>query len=147
MSANDATILKTTMTAWGKFTNEELEKLARQSIQELCEVTVLATPVDTGFLRGSWQPSIGEPKEADGKLDTSGASALADAAVEITDLKIGQKFYLMNNAAYARRLEYGFVGEDSLGRHYDQKGRFYVTDSIAKWPQIVAKVAADLGFK
>ncbi|HEY6965901.1 MAG TPA: hypothetical protein VI229_00405 [Burkholderiales bacterium] len=147
MSAKDATVLKVTMGRWIKLADDKLAALARQSVQELAETVVNATPVDTGFLRGSWQPSIGEPAAAAGHTDPAGAASMSLVAAEIIKLSPGERFYMMNNAAYARRLEFGFVGEDSLGRHYDQKGRFYVSGSIAKWPQIVKKVAADLGFK
>ncbi|CAB4180576.1 hypothetical protein UFOVP1040_80 [uncultured Caudovirales phage] len=145
--ADAAQVLNKSMANWKKWADAKFEALVRQSIQEMCRTVVVATPVDTGFLRGSWQPSIGDPAAAKGSLDESGSKALADVAVIVTSLKPGDRFQMWNNAAYARRLEYGFVGEDSLGRHYDQKGRFYVTDSVKRWPQIVAKMAADLGIQ
>jgi hypothetical protein len=62
----------------------------------------------------------------------------------VADMKAGDVFHMRNNAAYARRLEYGFVGPDSLGRVYNQAGRYYVSDTIKRWPLIVAAVAKDL---
>jgi hypothetical protein len=56
-------------------------------------------------------------------------------------------FWMLNATVYAKRLEYGFVGTDSLGRYYNQPGRFFVTDTCKRWPQIVQKVTSDLGVK
>lgn len=139
---------KTFMAQIGKFAQEAPEKidaLARQTVQELAKRAVEKTPVDTGFLRGSWQPSIGEPStEHEGKEDMGGAAVQAAVSVLIPEIKAGVMVYLMNNAKYARRLEYGFVGKDSLGRNYNQAGRFYVTDTAKSWPAIVRDVLADL---
>ncbi len=74
------------------------------------------TPVDTGFARSSWDggvgaipnnPAAGSPEEAEART----LAAIATA-------KAGDTIYLSNNAPYIKRLEYGFVGEDSLGRYY-----------------------------
>lgn len=52
--------------------------------------------------------------------------------------KIGQVLYITNPVAYARRVEFGFVGVDSRGRHYDQQGRGMMQQTIAELPQIAA---------
>ena len=59
-------------------------------------------------------------------------------------MKAGLVFWMTNNAAYARRIEYGFVGEDSLGREYNQKGRFFVRKNIKRAKQIVSQLVKDL---
>lgn len=131
---------------WAMQMPEKMDAFARQLVQELAKRVIERTPVDVGFLRGSWQPSIGEPSIThEGTEDTTGAKLSAAIAVILPAIKAGVKFYLMNNAVYARRLEYGFVGEDSLGRTYNQAGRFYVTDTAKSWPAIAQDVAADLG--
>lgn len=68
-----------------------------------------------------------------------GAAALpfADASV----------IYLGYQAAYARRQNYGFVGEDSLGRSYNQAGFGFRDAAAAKWPQILAKANANVRAK
>jgi hypothetical protein len=38
---------------------------------------------------------------------------------------------------YARRLNYGFTGTDSLGRQYNQRGYFFVDLAAQRWQQIV----------
>lgn len=50
-------------------------------------------------------------------------------------------------AAHAARIEFGFVGEDSLGRNYEQAGRFFVTENAAKFPEHVEKHAREVSKK
>lgn len=138
---------KAQLGAWAKQTQENLDALARQSAMQVSENVVRGTPVDTGFLRGSWQPSIGAPSTDEGEPDKSGAGRMAQIGLTIADMGAGDRFYLMNSAAYAMRLEYGFVGKDSLGRNINQTGRFFVQDNVARWPQVVAQIAAELKLK
>lgn len=130
--------------AWASKVGEQADALARQTCQETAERVHAATPVDTGNLRGNWQPSIGgvptEPQDS-----APADAALADISLVCAGIKAGAVFHMANNAAYARRLEYGFVGTDSLGRTYNQAGRYYVRDTVAKFREIVDEVAADLG--
>lgn len=139
---------KASLGKWANKTQAQLDALARQSSQEVAKAVVIATPVDTGFLRGSWQPSVGgDAKLADPEnvmLDAGGANAASMIALEIAQMKAGDVFHMRNNCAYARRLEYGFVGQDSLGRTYNQAGRYYVSDTVKSWRAIVQKVVADL---
>ena len=65
-------------------------------------------------------------------------------AAVVSGLKLGEVFMMRNNAVYAMRIEYGFVGTDSLGRHYNQQGRYFVTQNVAAWPTIVADMAEQL---
>ena len=127
--------------AWREKANGGMVALARQSIYDICVNVVLDTPVDTGFLRGGWQPNIGGILDALGKgsqgFDKGGAMATAAVGLKMVDLEVGDTFYMTNRTAYALRLEFGFVGEDSLGRHYNQAGRYYVTNNVARWQLVV----------
>jgi hypothetical protein len=137
---------KAKLGAWAAKAGEQLDGLARQSIQQMCFQVVADTPVDTGFLRSSWQPSLGTPKAGAGQefgMGGSGASAaaakaLASIGVTITDMKLGEKFVLSNNANYALHVEFGTT---------KMNGRFMVTDNAKRWPQIVSKTANELGIK
>ncbi len=42
-------------------------------------------------------------------------------------------------APHAARYHYGFVGQDSLGRSYEQGGRFFVTANLPKFQEEVEK--------
>lgn len=66
------------------------------------------TPVVTGNLRASWH------------------------------LKIeGESLTISTGVVYARRVEYGFVGEDSLGRTFNQAGRGMVQATVKAAPRII----------
>jgi hypothetical protein len=47
-------------------------------------------------------------------------------------------------AIYAARVNYGFVGADSLGRNYNQEGAHFLEAAIAKWPECVMKASEEL---
>lgn len=124
---------------WAQKFSVSMDALARQTCQEVSSLVVNGTPVDTGFLRSSWQPSIGEPITTEGNGD-----AVSTVALVCADVKAGDTYWMTNNAAYARRIEYGFVGQDSLGRTYNQRGRFMVTSAMEKAQQVVEDLAKEL---
>lgn len=79
------------------------------------------TPVDTGRLRASWQ------------LDPP-----------VAEIRAGETVSITTNVVYARRVEFGFVGIDSLGRHYNQRGAHMVEKTMAELPAIAEQVKKDL---
>ena len=82
------------------------------------EVTRLKelTPVDTGNMRSRWHVS------------------------EITEDYIE----IVNDAAYAHRVNSGFIGKDSLGRQFHQRGVHMVEQVISETPAIVRKTMEDV---
>ena len=132
---------------WTGQVDDGMVQLARLSIQDIGLNVVLDTPVDTGFLRGGWQPVVGDALpdgSAKTSPDPSGAIASANITLTVANLEIGETYQQLNYVAYAKRLENGFVGEDSLGRHYNQPGRFFVRDNVARWPIVVAARAQQI---
>lgn len=94
------------------------------------------TPVRTGYLRANWAIVIGnDPAAIMGARNDGSLQAL---------LKIhaGVVFTLTNVTVYSRRVEEGFVGNDSAGRHYDQQGAHMLQQTITELPQIVAGAIA-----
>lgn len=98
-------------------------------------------PVDTGFLRASLLASSdsmpqmsddAQPKEGGSYSYSSGPISLV-----INETPLGGKIYCGYTAAYAARINYGFTGNDALGRHYSQAGRMFVELAAQKWPQFV----------
>lgn len=81
-----------------------------------------------------------------GSMPTTGEGPFAgqDIGPVLLDLELGDKVYLGYQANYARRQNYGFVGEDSLGRAYNQSGFGFVEQAAAKWPHIVTRVVIDM---
>lgn len=73
-------------------------------------------PIDTGELRDSLAIDI------NGKI-LIGAESYLDL---LTEMKAGDVVRWGWTVQYAMRINYGFVGYDSLGRYYNQKGRHFI---------------------
>ncbi|MBO0141505.1 hypothetical protein JZX87_10055 [Agrobacterium sp. Ap1] len=58
--------------------------------------------------------------------------------VTLAGLKLGDVARFAWTAPYARRLELGFTGTDSLGRNYAHPGNHFVGAAAAQFPQRVA---------
>lgn len=142
-----ATQFRLSLDAWAQKTTAQLGALARVATQDLAERVIDATPVDTGFLVGNWQPSLNAPVLNLNENATGNAYAQSALVGVIPSFKAGDTFFYTNAAAYARRIEFGFVGEDSLGRVYNQAGRYMVTKAVAAWDSIVASAASKIGLK
>lgn len=145
MAGASARSFKADLERWSKTVAGNLDALARQTCLQVSFNVVQDTPVDTGFLRGSWQPSIGDPAQrGQANLDPGGATVLGEIGLVCQGIKAGDVFWMWNNAAYALRVEFGFVGTDSLGRTYNQAGRYFVTDNLKRGPAVVEQVAKSL---
>lgn len=105
-------------------------------VQDISEAVVEATPVKTGFLRASWWASINSPVRPTGGQGNVGNVGLVGA-----DLQLGDVYYMNNGAAYAMRVEFGFVGEDSLGRKYNQPPRAFVRGTLDRAASIAEAAA------
>lgn len=86
------------------------------------------TPVRTGFLRASWTIVSSDS----GKITGGEEGAFAVVA----NLKAGDEIAIVNPAPYAMRINFGFVGKDSLGRNYNEKGRYMVEQTLSEMPEI-----------
>ncbi|WP_234907702.1 hypothetical protein [Rhizobium rhizogenes] len=96
-------------------------------------------PIKTGNLRRSLMASTSTmPTMVEGK------QTFSDGGVElvIAGAQLGGTIYLGFQAAYAARMNYGFVGEDSLGRVYNQAGFGFIDAVSQRWVQIVAAAEA-----
>jgi hypothetical protein len=134
--------------AWVRETEERMLAVFRHSVQ-LLDREMLATigeggnmPIDTGFLRASRMASTEGPAimREDAVPVPGRAYPPNDGQIVtlLTNLKIGQSVWLTFVAAYARRQEYGFNGQDALGRTYKQAGRGFVRLAAQSWAAIVA---------
>lgn len=52
--------------------------------------------------------------------------------------------FISYRAAYAHRLNYGFVGTDILGRSYNQAGRAFLEGYVSQFPVVVNRAIARL---
>ena len=86
-------------------------------------------PVVTANLRNSLASGL------NGSFGPEGADSYV---LVISRMDIGDVARFAYTAEYARRVNSGFSGTDSLGRKYEQEGRHFVTAAAAKFPDYVA---------
>ncbi|SMC97174.1 hypothetical protein [Novosphingobium sp. B1] len=131
---------------WAEQTDRLLTALLRNSVQDLAQVAAKTipeggnVPVKTGNLARSVVVDNKPPTVIEGL-------ATGDYSLGIANIKPGETVYVGWQAAYSRRMNYGFVGADSLGRVYNQAGFGFAEAAAAQWPAIVARQAAALGGK
>ena len=115
---------------------DKVDKVRRASVLELFKLVIMATPVDTGRLRGNWQTAINSPAgAATTRDDPSGAAALAEAMANLGSL--ADVVWFTNNLPYAERIEYeGWSRQAPEGM---------VRRHIAQWQRIVSAKAQALG--
>ena len=104
-------------------------------------------PIELGFLRASLMASTAAmPPTKDTKPERGVTYAYSPAEVNtvISNAKLGDTIYFGFTANYARRMEYGFNGVDSLGRYYEQRGFGFVRKGAMNWQDIVARNARRL---
>lgn len=131
--------------AWAKKSKERMSAVRKRSIEMLgAEMTRTKpqggrVPFDTGNLALSLLASTaGMPKTSDGPYS---GNNIGSVVVTLAD---NQPLWIGYQAAYARRVNYGFVGADRLGRVYNQTGNYFVEGAIAEWQTIVNKAIAEL---
>lgn len=119
----------TDVSAWCNKAADRATALLRAIAFDLTAAVQDKTPVDTGFLRSNWTAMLPNDTEPV-------AGRVPPAATAINRASVGMVIVILNPVAYARRQEYGFVGEDSAGRHYNQPGKHFVAQTIAEAPAI-----------
>lgn len=131
-----------TVSAWTAASQARLNAVFRDAAQTVANEVRRpksaggAMPVDTGNLRRSLLASTSSLPSV-----RVGDQAFPDNDDQITltiaGAQLGDKIYMGFQAAYARRMEYGFVGADSLGRYYNQQGNGFVRLTAQRWTEIV----------
>lgn len=133
--------------AWANETEARLEATWRRSVELLGEE--LTTTVKNGgrvphkfgnLYKSLLGSTAGMP--AQGGKDEKYPGM--DVGLFAASLNLGDTAWLGYQAGYARRQNYGFVGEDSLGRSYNQEGAHFVEYAIEMWPTIVELAADDI---
>lgn len=125
--------------AWARATQERMNAVVRGSAQEVARRAQTPRakggrmPVDTGNLRNSFQSSL------NGSTALTGPESYVMIAATMEAGDVAQFGW---GAAYARRIEFGFTGQDSLGRTYNQQGAHFLSGAAADWPAIVAAEVA-----
>lgn len=97
-------------------------------------------PKVTGNLARSLLAQIGQ------QVAISDADSFAgtDVGLIAVQAMLGDEVFFGYQAKYAKRQNYGFVGEDSLGRSYNQTGAGFVERVVNMWPQIVDQAVREV---
>lgn len=120
-----------------KRAKEAQDAIYRDSVQDVIADAQLdrgnggRMPVDTGYLRNTMAS------------DLNGAGMFAtdqknEISLTLVEMGAGDIAHFAWTADYAMRQELGFVGDDSLGRTYEQGGNYFVTGAAARWAEFVA---------
>lgn len=125
---------------WCRGIPERIEAVRNTAIDKLADEMARTrgqggrVPFDTGNLARSIQASTSAmPTTAAGPFAGSNVGAVT------ATLQPDQAIWIGYQAAYARRMNYGFVGADSLGRVYNQAGNYFVEGAILQWRSFVAE--------
>jgi hypothetical protein len=95
-------------------------------------------PVKTGYLVGTAFCAVNGEQTAAGNV---GSKTPPDFSMGVAGMRVGDVVVGAFTAPYARRIEYGFSGTDSLGRTYNQAGRFFVRQAAQGWEANVKAAA------
>lgn len=120
-------------------TKQQMRDVFAESVQDVVEIAQTPKskggrlPVVTGNLRNNL---------ASGLNGSFGSAAPDSYVVTLSGLELGDIAQFAWTAPYARRMELGFSGTDSLGRTYEQPGNHFVGSAAAQFPQRVAYWAA-----
>jgi hypothetical protein len=100
--------------AWVNQTDERIRRFKREYVQDLAQVAIDKTPVQTGFLRSNWWLSIGQArarkkagKDFGGNEQAASAQAFNNIAIKAQDIQGGETVYILNGASYARAVNDG----------------------------------------
>lgn len=129
---------------WTKQTKERSEEAFQIGVLDFAIALNEAAPIDTGFLRSSLTAGINGSVPQGPNAEYGSNYNDQRLLSTIGQLKLGDRITLVYQAPYARRLEYGFTGADSLGRFYNQAGRFWIAQTGAKYRSIMRAAASRL---
>lgn len=131
--------------AWVAQTKERLNAVHGRSVELLGEELAKTKPEGgrVPFMTGNLARSLlaskqGMPNTTDGPYVGSNIGLIA------ATLKADETVYIGFQAIYAARMNYGYVGADSLGRVYNQQGNYFIEGAVAEWPNIVKNAVTDI---
>lgn len=126
---------------WTKETEQRSQDAFQMGVLDFFMHMRDTTPIDTGFLRSSLTLGKNGAVPSGPNAEYGSVQNDVQALNVIGSLKLGDRVTMVYNATYARRLEYGFVGFDSLGRFYNQAGRFWITAAGKRYVSIMRAAA------
>lgn len=136
--------------AWTRKSRTLMEAVFQEATQDLIVAAQTPKgkggnmPIRDGFLRNSGTAALNSVPSGPSRAPDGYKNVDWDAspmAVVVASAKIGDRIVFGWTAAYARRMEYGFSGKDSLGRTYNQTGNGFMRLAAQRWPEIVRDAA------
>lgn len=115
---------------WVRRSKEALTDVMRSSIEDAVSLASSMVPVDTSHLKSTIASDLNGPGEFE-------IDSVSPVALSIERMVPGDTLHVAWTAAYAQRINSGFVGADSLGRNYEQSGVHFVERAAANWQEIV----------
>lgn len=113
-----------------------VDLVIRKIALDMFKRVIMKSPVDTGRFKGNWQVAIGSMPAGTLEIDDkTGAATISKVTAATLGLSAGQTIYLVNNLAYARRLEYG---------HSKQAPSGMVRITVQEFPGVVNKAASEV---
>lgn len=93
------------------------ERAVVQVVTEVAAELAVSTPVDTGFARASWIPSVGTPSsEQGGSEEAPNPAAATQGLREVLAYRLTMgKAYVANNVRYIRKLDRGHSKQAPAG--------------------------------
>lgn len=131
---------------WSRETKARTRAVFRRSV-ELMADELTTTKANGGFLphvTGTLMRSLRGSTSAMPPVSDDQNSAGIDVGALTAGLDADDSVYLGFTVVYARRVNYGFVDQDSLGREYNQRGQHFVEKAAANWPIIVQLAAEEV---
>lgn len=135
--------------AWVHEQEGLLEAIIKQAVQEIT-IEMQTTHFNGGLNRfengwhiASFQLVLnGEPQLPTREAPEGNAPAWngGEVALQIAGMELGDTITGSYGMAYSNRLEYGFTGQDSAGRTYNQPAYAFVRTAAQNWASIVARL-------
>lgn len=131
---------------WTRETEQRSLDAFQEGSKDFYDALAEETPVDTGHLRGSLVATVNGATESSGPTNVyqGEGSGAAESYANIDAAKLGDRISYRYRATYWRRVNFGFVGMDSLGRSYNQAGRFWIQRVGAQYRSIMRAAATRL---
>jgi predicted Fe-S protein YdhL (DUF1289 family) len=121
--------------AWVQMTEKRMNAVFRLSTQKVISFMQQNVPYRDGFLRASLVVLVNQDPPLPNRNQEDGLGPYTDAymQLQIANAVAGDRITAAYTMEYARRLEFGFVGTDSLGRHYNQPPRAWTRLAAQQW--------------
>jgi len=131
--------------SWVQETKKRMNAVFRLSTQKMITIMQENVPYRDGFLRASLVVLVNQDPPPPNKSQEDGLGQYTEAYMQlaIANADAGDRIVAAYTMEYARRLEFGFTGTDSLGRSYSQPPRGWTRAAAQQWKAVVAEATAE----